>query len=110
MTVSEESLTLDGKVREAQDAIFGSIRVCGSWIPVDYIQEASLGDIKSWGKSTQHTYAINESVENPTAGWIARTVWGFEDIGGQRYHTRRVMVTKGAETKKARLVYDFEPL
>ena len=42
-------------------------------------------------------------------GWISEQTWGFENINGVRYHTRRGIVTRtdGKEARRARLVYDF---
>lgn len=36
-------------------------------------------------------------------------MWGFEKVDGKRYHVRHVVVRKGDQVKKARLVYDYVP-
>ncbi|RAL01081.1 uncharacterized protein BO80DRAFT_406802 [Aspergillus ibericus CBS 121593] len=46
-------------------------------------------------------------VENLDSGWTAEQIWGFEEIGGKRYYTRRVAVVKGKTYKLARFVYTF---
>lgn len=40
-------------------------------------------------------------------GWTAEQVWGFEEIDGQRYHTRRVVARKGDKVEHLRLVYSY---
>ncbi|EDN10255.1 predicted protein [Histoplasma mississippiense (nom. inval.)] len=40
-------------------------------------------------------------------GWTAEQIWGFERIEGVRRYTRRVVVAKGGEVQKVRLVYTF---
>ncbi|RAK96880.1 uncharacterized protein BO80DRAFT_365362 [Aspergillus ibericus CBS 121593] len=48
-----------------------------------------------------HTVSRSEEV-----GWTMEQVWGFEMIGGERYHTRRVVVLgKAGDYALARLVY-----
>jgi hypothetical protein len=41
-------------------------------------------------------------------GWTAEQVWGFEEIDGERFYTRRVVVRKGDEVERVRLVYDYK--
>ena len=47
-------------------------------------------------------------VRNDSAGWTAEQVWGFEVVGGERRHARRVVVTKDGKVEMARLVYSFK--
>ena len=47
-------------------------------------------------------------VMNDQGGWTAEQIWGFEEIGEKRYYTRRVVVRKGDQGEKARLVYDYK--
>ena len=43
-------------------------------------------------------------------GWTAEQLWGFEQINGKRYHTRRVIVknAKGDKSELVRLVYNYQ--
>lgn len=43
----------------------------------------------------------------PDAKWTAEMVWGFEEIDGKRYHTRRAVVRNGDKVERVRLVYDY---
>lgn len=50
---------------------------------------------------------IHSWAESVGGGWVANQVWGFEVVEGKRYYVRHVVVRKGKEVKRARLVYDF---
>lgn len=39
--------------------------------------------------------------------WTAELIWGFEEIEGKRYHTRRAVVRNGEKFERVRLVYDY---
>lgn len=55
------------------------------------------------GERHIQSYAVNEE-----RGWTADQVWGFAIIDGKRYHTRRVVIRKGSEVLKVRLVYNWQ--
>ena len=40
-------------------------------------------------------------------GWTGNQIWGFAIIDGKRYYTRRVVIAKGKEVLKVRLVYNW---
>jgi hypothetical protein len=50
---------------------------------------------------------IQSFVDNEGKGWNGEQIWGFAEVDGKRYHVRRVVVKKGDETLKVRLVYDW---
>ncbi|PLN76868.1 hypothetical protein BDW42DRAFT_177918 [Aspergillus taichungensis] len=50
---------------------------------------------------------LQSFVVNNEKGWTAEQVWGFENINGQRLHSRRVVVAKDGKCEMARLVYSF---
>lgn len=53
---------------------------------------------------------VQSYVKNQDKGyeWTAEQTWGFEDIDGKKYYTRRVVArdTKG-KVERLRLVYDY---
>lgn len=53
---------------------------------------------------------IQSFVENKEKKWTAEQIWGFEEIEGKRYYTRRVIVrrTDKEEVQRARFVYTYE--
>ena len=42
------------------------------------------------------------------AGWQAEQAWGFEDVKGERRYTRRIVVWRNDECRRARVVYDYK--
>jgi hypothetical protein len=46
-------------------------------------------------------------IANEEAGWTMEQIWGFEEIDGKRYHTRRSVVRKGSQVERGRLVYNY---
>ncbi|KAK5445099.1 hypothetical protein LTS15_010190 [Exophiala xenobiotica] len=64
------------------------------------------GSSSSWlgREDDQHLHTAMVSKEG---GWTAEQTWGFEEIDGKRYHTRRSIVTKDGGCKRGRVVYDY---
>jgi hypothetical protein len=62
----------------------------------------------SWTEDTdgQHLQCV---IVNEEAGWTMEQIWGFEEIDGKRYHTRRSIVRKGSQVERGRLVYNYAP-
>ena len=104
-------------MREHKDGIFGEVLGKSRWADETKLRE-SFGDdnpddkedleffLKGWldEDGGERVQAYAQSVGN---GWGATQVWGFEMVGQQRFYTRHVVVRKGKEMKRARLVYDF---
>lgn len=40
-------------------------------------------------------------------GWEAEQDWGFEEVDGKRYYTRRIVCRKGDKVERLRIVYDY---
>jgi hypothetical protein len=51
---------------------------------------------------------IESWVLNEERGWEAQQIWGFAILDEKRYYVRRVVVKKGEEVLKIRLVYDWQ--
>ena len=52
---------------------------------------------------------VQSYVESVDGGkWRVEQTWGFEEIKGERRHTRRVVCRKGDKVQRARLVYDYK--
>ena len=60
-------------------------------------------DYAADGEKHVESLAVNEE-----KGWTARQIWGFAIVDGKRYYTRRVVVSKGSEVLKVRLVYNWQ--
>ncbi|KAL4967099.1 uncharacterized protein BDV14DRAFT_198196 [Aspergillus stella-maris] len=64
------------------------------------------GAPSSWAEDTesQHLHCI---ITNSEAGWTMEQVWGFEELDGKKYHTRRSIVKKGEAVERGKLVYNY---
>jgi hypothetical protein len=104
-----ELRTLDWVSHEHEDHIFGKLSGKTRFIAADAIEDAFLkegwleGDEEKGGPAGE-THI--ESAVVADAGWSASMIWGFADIDGERRYVRRVVVKKGSQELKARLVYE----
>jgi hypothetical protein len=109
-----ENRTLDWVKHKHNDHVFGNIEGQSEWVgPLSERWEGLDGFLKeAWleegpqgpdGEVLVHTFSVNEEL-----GWDAEQIWGFSEIEGKRYYTRRVIVTKGDEVLKVRLAYDYQ--
>ncbi|KAL3462530.1 hypothetical protein BJX64DRAFT_288218 [Aspergillus heterothallicus] len=64
------------------------------------------GSPSSWveDEDGQHLHCV---ITNEEAGWTIDQVWGFEEIDGKRYHTRRSVLVKGDAVERGRIVYNY---
>lgn len=105
-----ELRTLDWAKREHEDHIFGKLHGQTRFINTDDLEDPFLkegwleGDEEKGGPEGE--LHIQSHVE-AEAGWTADMIWGFAEIDGERRYTRRVVVTKGNQVLKVRLIYDY---
>jgi hypothetical protein len=120
---TSEIRTIDGESREHTDWLFGTVAAKSEWAggakhpaiaDFEAVKEHDVEWLtKDWlqgpEEATGPDGAINlvNSVRAVPDSWTASQVWGFETIGGERRYTRHVVLKKGAEKVKLRLVYDF---
>ncbi|KAA6416016.1 MAG: hypothetical protein FRX48_00735 [Lasallia pustulata] len=101
-----EKRTLDWAYRDHKDGIFGAVKGKSRWVKLADVEDDNEFLKKGWlEEGDEHVQSYVESVGN---GWTADQIWGFEEIGGVRYHVRHVVVRKGDDWKEARLVYDYQ--
>ena len=102
---THEKRCLDDTFREHSDWLFGKCRGRSAWVSLDEIDEAHLkSDWITEGEGKNFILSHVESVDN---GWVARQIWGFQTIDGERRYTRNVSVTKGDKKVEIKLIYDF---
>ncbi|TFK49996.1 hypothetical protein OE88DRAFT_1632087 [Heliocybe sulcata] len=107
---TEQKLTLNWEEKHSEGTPFGDLIVRSKRMPLAEIQDAFLKE--GWTADTvEHGVIytrIESDTEKPEGAWSLEQVWGFEDIAGDRRHTRHV---KGTDSKgdvvTARLVYDY---
>ena len=62
---------------------------------------------QGWSEGLNKPGLIFTRVESVEHGWVQEQTWGFADVGGERRHVRRVIVSKGNETGMAQFIFDW---
>lgn len=121
LSSQQENRTLDWSYRDHQDRIFGSVK------GKSRIFRSSEYQMENPGGEDDATFLRGEKLKDGSPskflddehvqswaanqdkgyGWTAEQVWGFEEIDGKRYHTRRVVARNGDKVEHLRLVYDY---
>ncbi|OBT70163.1 hypothetical protein VE03_00518 [Pseudogymnoascus sp. 23342-1-I1] len=107
-----EHRVLDWSAKEHEDHVFGPLTGQTKWLDnkgaewdaLDSFQKDGWLDEKVGPNGEPHILTVAVSKNN---GWTAVQVWGFSELNGLRYYTRKVVVTKGSEVVKVRIFYDF---
>ncbi|KFY31323.1 hypothetical protein V493_01213 [Pseudogymnoascus sp. VKM F-4281 (FW-2241)] len=107
-----EHRILDWSQKEHEDHVFGPVTGQTKWVDskgaewdaLDSFQKEGWLDEKVGPNGETNILSIAVSKNN---GWTAVQVWGFTELNGTRYYTRKVVITKGSEVLKVRLFYDF---
>jgi hypothetical protein len=113
-----EPYCLDAQWRTHRDWLFGDVSGMAKWISKE---ELAGFIVAEHGEFLNNGWPEGESekdgsggeahilihVQNAGAGWSALMVWGFQNVSGERRHTRNIVIAKGKERVEFRLVYDF---
>jgi len=80
------------------------------WLTLDEVDDDFLKD--GWLEGEEENGGPNgerhvQGYVVAEKGWTGNQIWGFAIIDGERYYTRRVVIAKGEEVLKARLVYNW---
>ncbi|APA15233.1 hypothetical protein SS1G_08851 [Sclerotinia sclerotiorum 1980 UF-70] len=110
---TSEYRTLDWVPRAHEDHLFGNVSAKSRFCNLEQVDDDAFlkedwleGEEENSGPDGERhvqTYGVNEE-----RGWNAMQIWGFAIIDGKRYYTRRVVVKKGSEVLKVRLVYNWQ--
>ena len=106
---SPENRILDWNERPHSDRIFGELVGRSRYVNPKDLEEADVGGDKDWLSEgwDEGGEKAESLVENKEAGWTALQIWGFAEVQGTRYYVRKVLVRKGPEKLRARLVYGY---
>jgi len=109
---TSEHRTLDWTERSHTDHIFGNLTGKTRFLSLShpeltdsFLKDGWLEDAAEGEEGERH---VESFVVNSEKGWSAVQIWGFAVIEGARRYVRRVVVTKGSEVMKTRLVYDWQ--
>jgi len=120
LSTTQENRTLNWKDAEHSDRIFGKVVGKSRLFKLQDFEmqtpgtpedKAVLKGEKLKDLQTDSHFLEEELVQSwavsQGGGWTAEQVWGFEEIDGERFYTRRVVVRKEDEVERVRLVYDY---
>lgn len=109
-----EQRALDWVDRGHSDQLFGDVKGKNRWVSDLSAGESGEGGpldpylVEGWNLADKEPGQYLQSwVINEKAKWTAEQIWGFSDLNGKRYHTRRVVVKKDGKKKVATLYYDW---
>lgn len=128
LSSTQEDRTLDWEDKLHQDKVFGKVlgrsRMInlntGKFDPQEsydedskaFLQAKTLKDGKTPSGFDDANALIQTFAKNQDSGygWTAEQIWGFEQVNGKRYYTRRIVgrSAKGDKTERVRLVYDYQ--
>ncbi|KAK5987564.1 hypothetical protein PT974_11696 [Cladobotryum mycophilum] len=103
---SEEARTVDDTVRPVKDNIFGDVESKSLWVS---LEDAAVDDEylkEGWLAEGDGKFVMTVAT-HPKNGWTAKQIWGFKEVDGVRRYSRSVVVTKGSESKKIHMHYDY---
>ncbi len=117
---TSEERTLNWQWRDHADHIFGAVRGRSRFVTAADVRaaEAEIPDAADrehltagWEKEDEEL--IESVAESKQNGWVARQIWGFQQVqvgaNKERRYTRKVVVRKGEKAERIRLVYDWIP-
>lgn len=121
LSSQQENRTLDWQDRDHNDRVFGNVRGRSRLYKNGNLDMATDGDAEDKAflqaeklkDGTPSKWLDEEHVQSYVVNidrgyeWTVEQTWGFEDIGGKRYYTRRVVCRKGDKVERVRLVYDY---
>lgn len=112
-----EEREFDWTYRDHSDWLFGNLKGKTRYNTLEKVLEENKGkgDIEEdakficegWLPETTEGDVVESYVDNQENGWTGWQIWGFAEINGDRYFTRRFAIRKGKEVVRVRLVYEW---
>ncbi|KAI5242055.1 hypothetical protein E4T43_05023 [Aureobasidium subglaciale] len=105
-----EERVVDYEWHEKDDKVFGMVTGRSRFVKLDEIEHDYLKqgwDEKFLAEGDREVFQTIVDSVGKKPNWTADQVWGFEVVDGQKRHTRRIIVKRGKEEHKLRLVYDW---
>ena len=97
---------------DTDDPFFGMLKTEAKWVKKRDVEDLYLKH--GWEGDDDLVFAASRQAKE--GGWIARQVWGFQNIDGDRYWCRKIVVTGGGQgeggsvegKEEVRMVYDWQ--
>lgn len=97
-----DTYVTDFEPKEYYDTIFGNVRDRARWIRTNELHDAFQRE--AWAEETEVLELFTDHLD---VGATTSQVCGFEVIEGERRYTRRLVVSKGDDVLRVRLVFDY---
>lgn len=102
-----EERLMDWVYTEKWNWIWGQVNGKSRYTTLDQIEDEYLRD--GWSQDTEEKGIVEGYVESVSDNWVARQIWGFAEVDGQRRHVRKILAQKpGWEDLRIRMVYDWK--
>jgi len=108
---TSEARELDWVDRDHEDHLFGKVTGKSRWVKLEDIEDPYMKEgwlLDDAEKSGPGGEWLVQSAVVAEKGWTGDQIWGFANIDGVRYYTRRVIVKKGDKVLKIRMVYNWQ--
>jgi hypothetical protein len=102
---STEERILNFEGEDLAVPFFGKLLVRMRWAAAEELDEVDEFLAQGFEEGTKGL--IHMMTEHVDGGLVTHQTFGFEEIAGTRFHTRHIVVKKGEEFEKLRLVYDY---
>lgn len=99
-----EDRTLNFEPNDVTHTLFGKIRVQTKWASVEELNQVDEYLAKGFEATDKLVFSKTEHVDQ---GLTTYQAFGFEEINGERRHTRHLFVKKGEQVVRATLAYDY---
>lgn len=107
-----ERRIITGEWQEHEDHIFKRVKGNSKWAKLSEVSDDDKDDEKhlkaKWDKGTQDSEIVDNYVESQGNGWVARQLWGFQEVNGVRKYARNIVVKKGPQVERITLIYDYK--
>ncbi|KAK4148393.1 hypothetical protein C8A00DRAFT_39049 [Chaetomidium leptoderma] len=100
---SREERVFNFEGEELTVPMLGKLRVRMRWAAADKLDEIDPFLAKGFDAGPN----IHMKTEHLDIDAVTDQVFGFEEIGGTKYHARHIVVHRGGEVERTRLVYNY---
>lgn len=92
---------------EVAHALFGKVRSKTRWAGATDLDEVDEFLAAGFDTEVAQPLFVHIMTEHLDNGVVTHQAWGFEQVEGNRFHTRHIVVKKGEEAVRVKLVYDY---
>ncbi|CAN8105604.1 unnamed protein product [Discula destructiva] len=91
---------------ELTHPLFGRVRGRSRWTGTKDLEDIDVFLTRGFGEEMNGKF-VHIMTEHLDYNAVTQQAWGFEEIEGTRFHTRNIVVSRGDEVLRVKLVYDY---